>query len=92
MNLPVTVPGLLAASVGGSRHVSIEATTLADALHRLRELHPMLRAHVWDDGGQIRQHVLVYLNDESVTWIDDHAGRELRRGDELFIIQAVSGG
>jgi molybdopterin synthase sulfur carrier subunit len=83
---------LLADSVGGTRHIHIEARTLAEALDRLRELHPMLRAHVWDDGGALRQHVLVYLNDESVTWIDDHAARELRRGDELFIIQAVSGG
>jgi molybdopterin converting factor small subunit len=92
MRIPVTVPGLLADSVGGVRRISIEATTLSDALHALRESFPNLRAHVWDESGVIRAHVLIYLNDQSITWMNDHASRELRDGDELFIIQAVSGG
>ena len=92
MIIPVTVPGLLADSVGGRRKITIEATTLADALHSLRESFPNLRTHVWDESGAIRQHVMIYLNDESITWIDDHRTRALRDGDEVFIIQAVSGG
>ena len=90
--IPVTVPGLLADSVGGQRRISVEARTLADALRSLREQRSNLRAHVWDERGAVRQHVLIYLNDESIAWIDDHQSRELRAGDELFIIQAVSGG
>ena len=92
MKLPVTVPGLLAESVGGQRRVFVEATTLAEALHVLRESFPNLRTHVWDETGRVRQHIMMYLNDESITWIDDHESREVRDGDELFIIQAVSGG
>lgn len=92
MNLPVTLPGLLVDSVGGRRKVSIDATTLAEALTSLREHFPNLRAHVWEESGAIRQHVLIYLNDESITWIEHHESRELKSGDELFIIQAVSGG
>ena len=92
MQLRVTVPGLLADSVGGQRSVLVEATTLAGALRAVRESFPNLRAHVWDESGALRQHILIYLNDESITWITEHASRELRDGDELFIIQAVSGG
>lgn len=92
MKLPITVPGLLADSVGGQRRISVDASTLGEALRRLRELFPNLRAHVWDESGGLRQHVLIYLNDESVTWIDDPASRALRAEDELFLIQAVSGG
>ena len=92
MQISVTVPGLLAQSVGGARKVVIEATTLTDALHTLRESFPNLRAHVWDESGAVRQHILIYLNDESITWINDHDARTLRAGDELHIIQAVSGG
>jgi molybdopterin converting factor small subunit len=92
MRLPVQVPGLLADSIGGSRHCSIEAITLAEALRALRERFPNLAAHVWDESAAIRQHILIYLNDESITWIDDHNSRALRGGDALFIIQAVSGG
>jgi molybdopterin converting factor small subunit len=92
MKLPVTVPGLLAESVGRQRRVIVEAKTLADAMRTLRESFPNLRAHVWDESGGVRQHILIYLNDQSITWIDDHSSRALRVGDQLFIIQAVSGG
>lgn len=92
MKIPVTVPGLLSESMGGQRRVFVEATTLAESLHVLRGSFPNLRTHVWDEAGAVRQHILIYLNDESTTWIDDHASRELRAGDELFIVQAVSGG
>lgn len=92
MKIPVTVPGLLADSVGGQRRINVEAATLAEALRALRERHSNLRAHVWDESGAVRQHILIYLNDESITWIDDHESRTLRDGDALFIIQAVSGG
>ncbi|CAN5711572.1 N/A [soil metagenome] len=92
MNLPVTVPGLLADSVGGQRTIRVEANTLSGALRALRERFPNLRTHVWDESGAVRQHILIYLNDESITWIDNHVARELMPGDELFIIQAVSGG
>src|SRR3954447_23945885 len=92
MEIHVQVPGLLADSVGGRRRISVEASTLSDALHAVRKSFPNLRTHVWDESGAIRQHVLIYLNDESITWIEHHESRELRSGDELFIIQAVSGG
>ena len=72
--------------------MSVEATTLTGALHALRETFPNLRTHVWDETGAVRQHIMIYLNDESITWIDGPESRELRTGDELFIIQAVSGG
>ena len=92
MQIPVHVPGLLAASVGDRRRFHVDARTLGDALRAVGESYPALRAHVWDETGRQRQHVLVYLNDQSVTWIDDHASHDLRPGDELHIIQAVSGG
>jgi molybdopterin converting factor small subunit len=92
VKVPVTVPGLLAESVGGRRKIEVAAQTLEEALRALREAYPGLRTHVWDESGNIRQHVLVYLNDESIAWIDDPASHRLREGDELFIIQAVSGG
>lgn len=92
MKIDVTVPGLLADSVGGQRCFEIEATTLSGALRFLRDTHPRLRVHVWDEADQIRQHVLVYYNDESVKWIDDPSAVCLKQGDRIAIIQAVSGG
>ncbi|MGH7177483.1 MAG: MoaD/ThiS family protein [Tepidisphaeraceae bacterium] len=91
MTVQVTIPGLLASSAGHRRHFDVEAETLDGALRALRESHPLLRRHIWDEAGNVRPHVLVYLNDECVKWIDDR-NRPICGGDRLQIIQAVSGG
>lgn len=92
MKLLVTIPGLLADSAGGRRKFQVEASTLGEALSAVRDAHPNLGTHVWEESGKVREHVLVYLNDESITWMNDPESRPLQRGDELFFIQAVSGG
>ena len=91
MRIQITVPGLLAACIGEKRSAWLEASTLADALEQMKRVFPLLTPHVYDDAGHIRKHVLVYLNDESVTWIEDHS-QPLKEGDRIQIIQAVSGG
>ena len=40
---------------------------------------------------QLRQHVLLFYNDESTRWLDT-LDVPLRPGDRLEIVQAVSGG
>src|SRR5438067_1140349 len=91
MRITVTVPGLLMDCVGGERSFTVEASTLSDALATLRGAYPLLVPHVFDDAGEIRQHVLVYYNDQSVKWLDS-LDLPLRAGDRIQIIQAVSGG
>lgn len=91
MRIQITVPGLLASCIGEKRSAWLDAATLADALEQMKRLFPLLTPHIYDDAGNIRRHVLVYLNDESVAWIEDHS-LPLKEGDRIQIIQAVSGG
>jgi sulfur-carrier protein len=91
MRIRVTVPGLLADSVGGAREFFIEAATLEEALSAVRRDQTILSTHIWDDAGHRRQHVLIYLNDQSIEWSPD-SQTPLRDGDQLHFIQAVSGG
>ena len=91
MQIEVTVPGLLSESVGGRHRFMLECETLAQALRELSETYPRLHAHVHDAQGKIRQHVLVYYNDLSVSWLDS-LEVPLKQGDRLQVIQAVSGG
>lgn len=91
MQIEVTVPGLLADSVNGRRQFSIDAQTIGDAIETLKRDFPLLRVHLYDDADQLRQHVLIYYNDESIKWITD-LDRPSNAGDRIAIIQAVSGG
>ena len=87
----VTVPALLADCLGGMRHGSVEAESIAGAIDAMLKKYPLLRRHIYDDTGAQRQHVLLFFNSENLAWIKDRAA-PVRDGDRLDVIQAVSGG
>ena len=91
MDLTVHLPSLLRSSVGGRDSVVVDAATLREGLETLLVQHPLLRFHLYDDRGRFRTHVLVYYNGESVARMDS-LDVPLREGDELEVINAVSGG
>lgn len=91
MQVPVNVPSLLADCTGGVRDVTVEATTLRGCLDALLAAHPLLRPHLFTQTGELRQHVNVFLNERNARWLDDWEV-ELRPGDTVTVIQAVSGG
>lgn len=87
----MTVPGLLRDAAGGECSFTLEAATVAAAIERLRSDYPLLKVHIFDEQGQIRPHVLIFYNDESVGRMTD-LEVPLRPGDCLHVVQAVSGG
>jgi adenylyltransferase/sulfurtransferase len=91
MEATVTVPALLRDSVGGKTSFSVAGATLAEALERMLETYPLLRIHLYDEAGQLRPHVLIFYNAESIAWLD-RLDIPLRAGDRIDVLQAVSGG
>ena len=89
--IEVTVPTILRDCTGGRNSVTIEATTLAEALERLRETYPLLRVHLYDESERLRPHVMIFYNEESTRWLEN-LDLPLKPGDRLEILQAVSGG
>lgn len=89
--IEVTLPSLLRDSVGGRDPVLASGATLAEALDDLLAQHPLLRIHLYDEQGRLRPHVLVYLNSENIAWLDS-PDAPLRPGDQVHVLQAVSGG
>jgi adenylyltransferase/sulfurtransferase len=90
-SIEVSVPVILRDCTGGRNHVTIEASTLAEALQRLRESYPLLRIHLYDEVEQLRPHVMIFYNEESTRWLE-RLDVPLQPGDRLEIVQAVSGG
>ncbi|NEE03761.1 MoaD/ThiS family protein [Phytoactinopolyspora halotolerans] len=89
--IEVSVPAMLRDCTEGRTRFTIAATTLADAIQQLMTTYPLLRLHVYRDDGQLRPHVLIYLNDQNTAWLqaDDV---KLKPGDRLAVLQNVSGG
>ena len=78
------------------RHVEVdrcevEADTLREALEAVFEQQPRLRSYLLDDRGAVRKHIAIVINGDAI------ADREtlsdlLTARDEVFIMQALSGG
>jgi hypothetical protein len=65
--------------------------TVRECLERVFALTPNVRSSILDDQGSLRKHVVIYLNDRTVT--DRECLTEaVEPNDEIFIFQALSGG
>jgi len=91
MTIEVSVPGLLSDCTGGRRRFTLAAETLRQALVALVQEYPLLRVHLYDENDCLRPHILVYLNDQNIAWLENH-DIVLRPADKLRILQSVSGG
>ena len=83
----ILLPKVLDPSIGTSR-IRVEARTLAAALEEAYRRHPALRFHLCEDSGAFRVHVLCFHNGNNARDLDV----PLDDGDEISILQAISGG
>ena len=93
MRVAVQVPGTLSEHTGGAGEVAVETAdgTVAGVLAALFALHPGLRDRLLTEGGEVRQHVNLFVGRESIRYT---GGLEtpVADGAELTILPAVSGG
>ncbi len=75
----------------GLREVELSADTVAELINELEALHPRLSSYLVDEHGSLRTHVNIFIGEVRVR---DRAALSdaLRAGDEVFIVQALSGG
>ncbi|MEF8779368.1 MAG: ubiquitin-like small modifier protein 1 [Haloferacaceae archaeon] len=82
------------AEVAGADTVDVEVGddgTVEDALASLLERHPPLEDRILDDGGELREHINVLRNGESIR-TEDGLETAVESGDELALFPPVSGG
>jgi molybdopterin converting factor small subunit len=87
----VRIPAPLQALADGASELAVEARNVAEALARLTNQHPALRRHLFDDGGQLRGFVNVYLNQEDVRYLNGPA-TTIQQADVITIVPSVAGG
>jgi sulfur-carrier protein len=84
----VLLPSPLVSYTGGRREVEADGSSLADLFEDLDRSYPGIRFRVIDEQGAIRTHIKVFVNRE----IERSLARGLRRGDEVMVVAAISGG
>jgi molybdopterin converting factor small subunit len=87
----VRLPSPLRAYADGAKEIQVEGSTVAAVLSDLASRHPALRPHLFDDRGELRPYVNLFLNEEDVRSLQ---GTEtpLAEGDRLMIVPSIAGG
>ncbi len=85
MAVNIYVPTALRNFTGGSESVAVEASTVGAAMGALIEKHPNLKKHLYNDEGQLRHFVNVYVNDEDIRYLDK-GDTKLKDGDTVSIV------
>lgn len=93
--MPVTVriPSYLAGFTGGRNAIAVEASasTAGGVLQSLWSIHPALRDRIVDEQGELRQHINIFVDNESIRFAGGLA-TPVHDGAEIMIVPAVSGG
>jgi sulfur-carrier protein adenylyltransferase/sulfurtransferase len=91
MSVTVVIPTPLRQFAGGNSEIEIEAATAGEALEKLTTEHAELKKHLYNDGGNLRNFVNVYVGDEDIR---DLEGLEtaVRAGGEILIVPSIAGG
>ena len=87
----VHLPSALSGHAAGQRRVQVAGATVGNVLAALGRTHPGVGQRVLDDQGVLRRHVNVFVNGESIRYLDGVETPD-GDGDEFWILPAVSGG
>lgn len=71
--------------------IQVKGDTVCQVLEVYFQINPQVRGYVLDDQGALRKHVAIFLNQELIqdrTKLSD----AVRQNDEIFVVQALSGG
>ena len=91
MSVTVRIPTQLRNLSGNAAEVEVEAGTVAEALKALEGAHPGFGERLFDDSGQLRRFVNVFLADEDIRFLQG-VDTPVTDGQTLSIVPAVAGG
>ena len=91
MAVRVRIPAPLRAVTEGAAEVDVEGASVADALSQLEGRYPEIKRRLFDDTGELRRFVNLYVNGEDIRFLSG-LETDLKAGDEMSIIPAVAGG
>jgi len=91
MAVTIRIPHLLRELTEGKDALSVDASTAGEALERLEERYPGIRARICRKDASLQGFVNLYVNDEDVRFLD-RLNTPLKEGDVVTILPMIAGG
>lgn len=86
--MKVLIPDPLRAYTAQRREVEADGATLAELLADLDRRYPGIRFRMIDEQDALRRHIRIFVNGDEARALETPLGP----ADEVFIVQALSGG
>ncbi len=90
-NVTILIPTALRPFAGGKEQVAFAGGTVGEVLGQLTGEYADLKRHLYNDSGQLRSFVNVYLNDEDIRYLQKDA-TPVATGDTVTIVPSIAGG
>jgi molybdopterin synthase sulfur carrier subunit len=91
MAVTIRIPTQLRALAGGESEVAVDAATVSEALKELDARHSGFAERLFDEQGELRRFVNVFVADEDIRFLQG-VDTALDDGTVVSIIPAVAGG
>ncbi len=91
MSVTVRIPTQLRELTGGAAEVDAEGATVADVLKDLEAKHAGFSERFFDEKGELRRFVNVFVADEDIRFLDG-VDTDVADGSTVSIVPAVAGG
>lgn len=86
--MKVIIPSPLLSYTKQLKEVEADGSTIAELLDDLNRRYPGIRFRMIDEQDAVRPHMKIFVNGEQVWRLDS----SLKQTDEIYILQALSGG
>ncbi|MCH7567175.1 MAG: MoaD/ThiS family protein [Nitrospirae bacterium] len=87
----IRVPTPLRPYTEGQGRLQVEANTVGEALSELTARFPSIGPHLYNDEGELRPYVNLFVNDEDVRTLEGEQ-TAIHDGDTLMILPSIAGG
>jgi len=91
MAVTVYIPTPFRRATNNRDRIETRAPTVGGMLDELEGAYASLKGLVRNEGGEVHQHVNIYVNSEAIDALSG-LGTALKDGDEVTIIPALAGG
>jgi molybdopterin converting factor small subunit len=87
----IEIPYPLRTYVEGQTEIKVSGSSVGQSLQQLIERYPRLAPHLFNESGQLRKFILVYLDDEDIRYKGGMEA-EVYTNSTVKIIPAIAGG
>ncbi len=91
MAVKLRIPTPLRRLSGGASELSVEGSTVTEVFETLERDHPGFHDRIYDESGEIRRFVNVYVGGEDIRFLKG-VETPVKEGEEVSIVPAVAGG